>query len=350
MRVLHLPIVICNQPWEMSRALRKIGIESDYMVLDDNDSAWLMPGPPDYNLNIYHRFKEKDAKRINNDIRRFFFMALFKYDVFHYHSNIPLFDDFWDLRILKSFKKKIVVSYWGCDIRLKKINSRYKFNTCEVCRVNCQEKEKLRRKQIFDQYADLKIAHSFELKEYADLNTIVLPVLINTDFWKPSQVALSDKKSNIFQVMNAFGNKEDRGDVRGSIYIRKAVDKLKKEGHKIDFLLHDKLSPGQLKMRYQQADIIVEQLRYGTFGLTALEAMAMEKPVIGYIRQDLLKYYPGLPIINASPETIYQTLKLAINRRIDLKTIGEVGRKYVIDRHNLILGAHNLYQIYKSLF
>lgn len=349
MRVLHLPIVICNQPWEMSRALRKINIESDYMILDDNDASWLMPGRPDYNLSIDHRQSGKEQKRIARDIKRFFRRALLKYDVFHYHSNISLFEDFWDLKVLKFFRKKIVVSYWGCDIRSKSINLKYKYNTCEVCPIGCSDDEKNRRKQMFDQYADIKIAHMPELLEYAPKQTIFLPSFINTSFWSPSKDL--KKENKIFKIFHAFGNSQVRGDVKGTDSIKGAVENLKKEGYNIGLIFFDKVPNTQLKPLYEQADLVIEQLKYGTYGLTALEAMALEKPVVGYIRSKYQKYYSDkIPIINASPDNITDVLRRIIRQKNFLSEIGKKSRQFVCKYHDSKILAQKLYQLYKSLY
>jgi len=347
MRVLHLPIVICNQPWEMSRSLRRIGIESDYMVVDDNDAQWLMRTKPDFNLNIYHRFDRKWAKQINRDKTFFFLYALLKYDVFHYHSNFPLFDDFWDMKILKAFGKKIVVSSWGCDIRSKQKNSSYEFNTCATCKVFCDDRKKQHLLNQVHKYADLEMVHMPELLEYNQYSRYLLPGFIDTSFWKREKII---KPQETFKIFHASGNSEIRGDVRGTEFLSKAVNRLKKEGFKIEFLFFDKVPNKELKRKYEEADLVVEQLRYGTYGLTAAEGMAMSKPVMAYIRPFYKKFYPDLPIINANPKTIYTELKWALTHREQLTQIGHESRKFVEDYHDSLKLAKKLYQIYQSLY
>lgn len=42
---------------------------------------------------------------------------------------------------------------------------------------------------------------------------------------------------------------------------------------------------------YLQADIIVDQVFCGTYGLLSVEAMAMGKPVVTYIRDDVKSFF-----------------------------------------------------------
>lgn len=348
MRILHLPTLACNQPYEMSRGLRAIGLKCDYMILDDNDSGWVLPGKPDYNLNIYHRKTPKEQARVKADVRNFFISALFKYDVFHYHSNLPIFENFIDLKILKFFGKKIAVSYWG-EIRTQEINSKYKYSACQVCKIGCQPAMRDTRRDIFAKYADLLIAQDHEISQYAPPGFVILPSFVNTSFWQPSKIK-KIKKSKTFKIFHSFGNSELRGDVKGTKDIVKAVKRLKREGYNLDFMFFDKVNNSEIKNYYQEADLVVEQLRAGTHGTTALEAMSMAKPVISYIRPEIKKAEPDTPIINANLDNFYEVLKWAITHRKKLLEIGQKSRNYVVKNRDSVVLAKRLYQLYKTLY
>ena len=143
---------------------------------------------------------------------------------------------------------------------------------------------------------------------------------------------------------------KDRGDIRSTKEIRKAVSQLKKEGKKIDFVFYDKVPNRELKKFYEQVDIVVTQLNYGTYGLTALEGMALEKPVIAYIREKYKKYFPDLPIIDANPDNILKVLRRVIEDKNKLAEIGKKSRQFVCQYHDSEILAKKLYQMYKSLY
>lgn len=350
MRVLHLPIIIANQPWIMSRALRKIGVESDYMILDDNEASWHLPGPPDCNLNIYHRTSPREINKISWDKKKFFLSALSKYDVFHYHSNWPLFDNYWDLKILKILGKKIVVSYWGCDIRQKSINQNYPYNICQYCIIPCREKEKNYRKNVFAKYADLKITHLPDLMEYAPKGSVLLKALIDVDFWRNNTRKVYPSKNRPVRILHSFGGHSSCGDVKGTTLIEKIIRRFKKEGHQLEYVFVDKVPNYGQKATYLKADFVIEQIRYGVHGLTALEAMALERPVIAYIREKYLKYYHQLPIINANPDNLYEKIKWVLDNPDQWGNIGKKSREYVIKNHDSRVLGQKLYQMYKSLY
>ncbi|MDQ0255329.1 glycosyltransferase involved in cell wall biosynthesis [Evansella vedderi] len=98
--------------------------------------------------------------------------------------------------------------------------------------------------------------------------------------------------------------------VKGSKFVMDAIKRLYRNGYSFRCNLVSKLPHDELMEVYRQADIIIDQLRIGSFGVASLEGMASGKPVICYIRKDLIYKYPQeLPIVNATPKSIYKFLK-----------------------------------------
>jgi len=346
---LHLPIVICNQPWEMSKALNRIGVYSRYLILDNLDAGWLLPGKPDYNFNVRHRPKDEWDRQIIWDLRRFFVYALLNFSIFHYHSNFPLFEDYSDLKILKKFRKKIVTSYWGCDVRDPKECKKYAFNTCQICTLDCPSEQAKKRMDIFSKYADIKLVSMPELLEYVP-DSVYWPAVVDSEFWSPapgSKNKTADSKS--FKIMHNVGNKNIRGDAKGTRAILAAVDRLQRAGFKIEFISLDKVPNRELKFFYEKSDLVIEQLRAGWHGVTALEAMSMQKPVISYIRDDLKKYDLELPVISANPNNIYMELKKLLSNPKELLAIGQRSRHYVVKHRDSTTLAKKLVDIYSRI-
>ena len=82
-----------------------------------------------------------------------------------------------------------------------------------------------------------------------------------------------------------------------------------------------------------EADVIAEQFIGGAYGYTALEAWAMGKPVLTYVRDSSatpdMERFPG---INTNPDDLYETLKALVEGRYDLVDVGRRSRRYV-ERH-----------------
>jgi hypothetical protein len=102
--------------------------------------------------------------------------------------------------------------------------------------------------------------------------------------------------------------------------------------------------------------LLVDQLLVGWYGATAAELMALGRPVICFIREDDLRFIPTkmseeLPIINATPGTIYQVLKDWLTvRRNELCSRGKQSRRYVERWHDPLQIAVRLRDAYNSIF
>ena len=87
-------------------------------------------------------------------------------------------------------------------------------------------------------------------------------------------------------------------------------------------------------------DVVVDQLFAGWYGGLAVEAMALGKPVIAYLREEDLHFIPtamreDLPIIRSEPDVIYQTLEGVLTMpRLELLDLAKRSRAYVEKWHD----------------
>src|SRR5581483_4464472 len=70
----------------------------------------------------------------------------------------------------------------------------------------------------------------------------------------------------------------------------------------------------EARRRYARADIVVDQLNAGWHGVFALEAMALGKPVVTYLKPDVVErsakgYGVRIPIVPATKETLVDALR-----------------------------------------
>ena len=93
--------------------------------------------------------------------------------------------------------------------------------------------------------------------------------------------------------------------------------------------------------------IVADQFVAGFHGYTALEAMALGRPVLCFLRNDQMMIDPATcPIINTRPEEIYSVLKKCLSGQIDLNRLGGNGRRYVEQHYSLEAVAVRLGQLY----
>ncbi len=119
---------------------------------------------------------------------------------------------------------------------------------------------------------------------------------------------------------------------KGTLYLETAVKKLREEGVKIELIMVEKIPNAQALTIYRSADVIFDQCMIGFHGYFAIEAMALGKPVMCFIRkpEDYLLAPDECPIINTHVTTLMEDLRyLAHEGRSTLPEIGRRGREYV---------------------
>ena len=136
---------------------------------------------------------------------------------------------------------------------------------------------------------------------------------------------------------------------KGTEYVEEVLDRLRSEGYSFHYERVEGLNRDEALQRYRQADLIIDHLLRGSYGLVAIEGMALGKPVISYIREDLKHRYPSdLPIISANPANLYNAVASLLQNPALRKEKGRAGREYVEREHALPEVARQLDRIYQS--
>ena len=156
-------------------------------------------------------------------------------------------------------------------------------------------------------------------------------------------------KKKILTVVHAPTDRE----IKGTQYIIDTVKKLSENGYRIKLQLLENLTHIEMISACLKADLAIDQLLIGWYGGYAVEMMALEKPVICYLDKRLssfVPYYNKIPIINASPKTLYSVLEDFLKNAESIHQIGIKSRKFVEKIHNPITIAQKLTNIYKDAY
>ena len=133
---------------------------------------------------------------------------------------------------------------------------------------------------------------------------------------------------------------------KGTRYLETAVGRLSSD-RSVEFILKKGISNAEVLELMRGADVVVDQLIGGNFGLTALEAMALGKPVVAYLADLSIVLAPDeCPIINANPDTIQDVLRRVIEARHTLGEVGRRSRAYVERHYSVAALAARLKQLY----
>lgn len=127
---------------------------------------------------------------------------------------------------------------------------------------------------------------------------------------------------------------------KGTFFIEEAIKVLIAEKLDFEYVTLENLNHSQLLKEINNCDLFIDQLHHGWYGGVAVEAMALGKPVMAYIRETDLIHVPknmvrDIPIINVTADSITQALReYILSADESLHEIGIKSRKYVETWHN----------------
>lgn len=166
-------------------------------------------------------------------------------------------------------------------------------------------------------------------------------------------LTLSHFSYDIPQKTNSIIKKEDKNfkvlhapnhrNIKGTDFLIKAIEDLKKEGFLIELILIEKKSNQEVIKLINQVDLVADQFIVGWYAMFAIEAMAHSKPVMGYLRDDLISFYRNkdliekdeIPILNTNIGNIKQKLRWCLENKNELKKISDQSYNFVKKHHSL---------------
>ena len=365
-KVLHIPSGVGGNPQGLSKHLNRVGIESETWILKQNYFGYgadkLVVRPTD---NIVWR-----------EIKRLLALRyVFKSDVVFFNAGRTLFKPTPKLRrgdndlvswvlsswyrrytslmqcvelfLLRAQKKVLLVQYQGGDARQGDyLQKHFSINIATQVEPGyySAEGDTLKRDQI-------RLLTGKCFKTYA-LNPDLLHVLPRgSEFLPYSHISLEEWLPLYTQVETRplrIGHAPSHRDIKGTALILDALDALRSSGYEFELVLVEGLSNAEAKECYQTVDVFVDQLFAGWYGGLAVEAMALGKPVVVYIRDEDLKFIPPemaaeLTFIQATPESIESVLREVLEMpRVKLLEYAKHSRAYVERWHNPITIAERI--------
>lgn len=331
MKIVHASTEIAGQMGILCKELRK----------KDHQAA---------GYNTFHTYLNYQGEIINSDafeILKDLEFIVQKSDIIHFHNANTFFHDFSDLGLLKKLGKKMVMHHWGSDVRTEKMVG--SLNPYKLPPTYFSDEEIDRQLKIISAHIDTAIVQDYEAYPYVKdyyKKVYVLPLACNVEDFTVSYPSI-DKENPL--IIHAPTNRAFKGSDHIEAAIKKLRKKLKGKG-KFTYQLLEKMSHDQALAKYREADIIIDQLLCGTYGMFSVEAMAMGKPVVAFIRDDVRRKFPkDLPIVQATPETLKDVLQDLIKNPKKRHDIGVASRKYVETYHAAERVTDKLIKIYRKL-
>ncbi|MFC2135025.1 glycosyltransferase [Bacteroidota bacterium] len=316
----------------LKNGFNSLNIKADFYTSEKNRSFYDYYGNEEYISLVFSK----------NQFLRYFQVILFlfkiviKYKYFIFIQKGTLLKNYKDVNFLKFFWKKTLIVFTGCDIRMPERVEKYKWNPCSNCRddyktmVNCnieRKKNDLKKvENIFDFVVSPDECAGYLKKKYY---SHYFPV----DFNYLDKYLINSKeiKTNSITIIHAPSNFH----IKGTFFIDKTIDNLKR---RYPFIIYKRLHgipKDEIIRELLNADIVIDQMLVGFYGVLSVEAMALKKPVVCYIRPDLWKDMKSYcPIINANPDNLEEVLEKILKDPSQLTDRGMKSREYALKYHS----------------
>ena len=307
----------------------------------------------DTNYTYMYNFQEKSTFYGWFVSFYFFIVSLFKYDIYHFFSGETLLTRKlrrFEFFIYKLLGKKIILHFVGTDIRCIDYVLWKEKNIHQYLKGNISHDTSLpwQKKLIKDarKYADSILVSTPDLLDIIP-EARYYPVVLDIEKFKLdlNNVKPNIKNPNKIVILHAPSNI----DMKGTSIIHKVLKEIEKESNgSVELKLmadedekYDRIytvSRYDLFNLYIEADIVVDQLIIGWYGLQAVEALLSNNKVISYIDNRYKKYlYANCPIYSADANTlksvVYQCIE-DIKNGIDNENLEWVNHYHTIEKNN----------------
>jgi glycosyltransferase involved in cell wall biosynthesis len=308
LRVTHGPVNTAGIPWDNVQALRRRGIDARLVVFER------------YRL---HPEADREIRRPRNFVARQAVQAaalarlLPRTDVFHFYFGLTLVPRRAQFPILRATRRKSVFHFLGSDIRGK-------------------SPEEL----AYARHADARVVGSYDAIRWVP-DAEVIPPGVDLGRLQPLPPPRDDKP--------VFVHAPSSRARKGTEHFVRACEQLGVELEIVEGLHHE-----EARGRYERADVVLDQLNAGWYGMLAIEAMALGKPVVTFLHDEAARrteeaFETQVPIVRADRENLVETLRPLAESAAERRRIGAASRAYAEHVHDLDRVADRLLALYARL-
>jgi glycosyltransferase involved in cell wall biosynthesis len=307
-RVTHCPVNTAGIPWTNVQALRRRGVDARLVV---------------FNRYRLHPEADVDLKRTGGLARRqvtqlrAFARLAPATDIFHFYFGLTLLPKSVQFPVLRALGKKSVMHFLGSDIRGRPAGA-----------------------LAWSARAGARVVGSYDAVRWVP-DAHVIPPGIDV---QAIEVAPPSSRARPL-VVHAPSSRARKG----TEYVVAACAELD-----VDLEIVEGLDHREAFERYRRADVIVDQLNAGWYGVFAIEAMALGKPVVTFLHEEAVRrteeaFGMPVPIVSATKETLVESLRPLAESPEERRRVGAASRAYAEHVHDLERMTDRLLDLYGGL-
>lgn len=333
MRVLHAPSEIAGQPSILARALRDLGVE-----------AWSLATNPTFAQ--YHPDEHPPLDAMPPIPRYLGYAGLVarhagRHDVYHFHFGrtlVPPHNP--DLPLYHALGRKVVFHFHGCDVRDRAhMLATHRWSTCTECDPFCRPDRQKRVIASARAQADALLVSTPDL-----LESVPGAEQVHVAAWLPDYVPRPFRETPRL-VLHAPTNRL----IKGTAHVEAAFERLRARFPGVEFRTVERLPWRELRDLMAECDVLVDQVFMGWYGMVAVEAMALARPALAYLRPDFEPRAEGCPLVPITVDTLEAELAALLMDAPRRRALGEAGRAWVERTHDARVVAGGLLELYRRI-
>jgi glycosyltransferase involved in cell wall biosynthesis len=311
LRVTHCPVNLAGVGWTNVQALRRRGVDARLVVFNTQP---FRPDQADWDLK---RPREGFLRQQLVQWRALS-KLLPRTDIFHFYFGLTLVPKRLQFPILRATRRKSLFHFLGADIR-------------------DHPKERL----VYGLKADARVVGSYAALRFIPFEAEVLPPGLELSCYEPVPPVERDR----VRIVHAPSDLEKKG----TEWVINACKELPVDLDVVHGVVNE-----QALERYKQADIVIDQMLRDWHGVFTIESMALGKPVVTSLDEDAVRqteeaFGVKVPIVRATKDDLVEKLRPLVESFEERKRLGEAGRAYVEEVHDIERMTDRLLDLYARL-
>jgi glycosyltransferase involved in cell wall biosynthesis len=308
LRVTLCPVNTAGVPWTIAQALRRRGVEARLVVFE----RYALHPEADVSLERSGGLARRQATQWSAFAR-----LAPQTDVFHFVFGLTMVPRSVQFPVLRLLGKKSVMHYLGSDIRGK--------TPAELA---------------YGKKAGAEIVGSYDAIRWVPDAEVIPPGI---DVSRITPAPPSERARPV--ILHAPSSRRRKG----TEHVVAAVEGLDADLEIVEGLHHDEAFE-----RFRNADIVVDQLNAGWYGLFAIECMALGKPVVTFLHDEAVRrteaaFDTKVPIVSATAENLREQLRPLVADAAERRRLGAASRAYVELVHDQERITDRLLDVYARL-